>query len=166
MASQLQLATFKTVIVPAQLSQRVWGVPSSVTLGQWMLESTWGASQLSVECNNFFGIKAVQGEAYQEFMTHEVVKGRTVEEMADFAKYTTAAACFSAHGKLLATLPRYASAMAVRAQVPLFCIQLQKDGYSTNPGYPTSLMTLIRQHNLTQYDTLPPDQPAQAKEAA
>ena len=67
----------------------------------------------------------MQGEDYMEFPTHEVIKGRTVAEMADFARYGTAVDSFFAHAHLLATLKRYGPAMAVRTQLPLFCVELQ-----------------------------------------
>ena len=45
------------VIRAAQASQTRWGIPASVTLAQWALESAWG-SRMPPGSNNPFGIKA------------------------------------------------------------------------------------------------------------
>lgn len=43
---------------PYAMEQQVkYGIPSSVTLAQMALESTWGTSRLAREDNNYFGIK-------------------------------------------------------------------------------------------------------------
>jgi flagellum-specific peptidoglycan hydrolase FlgJ len=167
MASQLQLAWLQSMVAPAQIAQRKWGVPASVTLAQAILESAWGQSQLARRCNNFFGIKALPGEAYEEFTTREVVTGRSVNELARFAKYPSAIESFDAHGRLLATLPRYVPAMKLRHAPYAFGWALGGSGYSTEPNYGSRLGDLIEQFDLEQYDTPPqPDEPAAAKEAA
>lgn len=166
-ATNVQLAWLKSMVAPAQTSARVWGVPASVTLAQCILESAWGTSQLARQANNYFGIKAVQGQAYVELPTHEVVKGRTVAELAEFAKYGTVLDCFAAHAHLLAALPRYAPAMAHKGDPFAFAQLLQTCGYSTNPNYASGLRGLITEYELTQYDVLPsPETPAAMKEAA
>ncbi|QIC05531.1 glucosaminidase domain-containing protein [Brevibacillus sp. 7WMA2] len=35
------------------------GIPASLTIAQGILESGWGASELTVNANNWFGIKGV-----------------------------------------------------------------------------------------------------------
>ena len=166
MASPIQLAALKNVAPAAQVCAQQWGVPASVTLAQWIYESTWGTSQLAREANNYFGIKAVPSEAYMEFPTHEVVQGRSVLEMAKFASYGTMFESFAAHGKLLASLSRYAPAMLFAKQPTTFAVALQRCGYSTSPTYAARLQIAMRDYNLQQYDTPPPAQPAMAQEAA
>ena len=161
MATPQELDNLQHTVVPAQLAMHKWLVPASVTLAQWTAESAWGLSQLARRANNFFGIKAVQGQEYMEFSTREVVRGRSVMELADFARYPSPIESFDAHGKLLATLTRYQPAMRVRQDIAAFCAQLYIDGYSTEPEYADRLLTLIREHNLTRYDVTPqPDKPA------
>ena len=161
MATNVQLAWLKTMVLPAQTTARSFGVPASVTLAQCTLESDWGRSQLARQAQNYFGVKAIQGEDYMEFPTHEVVKGRTVAELADFARYGTAVDSFFAHAHLLATLKRYKPCMDARTDIPTFCARLQSCGYSTSPTYATSLLGEIHCYGLTQYDVLPaPAQPA------
>ena len=141
-----------------------WGVPASVTLAQWILESAWGQSQLARRYSNFFGIKAQPGQAYAEFTTREVVAGRAVSELAHFARYASPAEGIAEHARFLATLDRYQPAMRERHDVNAFCEQLQHCGYSTSPAYARSLLSLIREFDLTRYDT--PAAPAIALSAA
>lgn len=165
MASELQLVWLKCMVVAAQLSQRKYGVPASVTLAQAILESGWGSSQLARRCNNFFGVKALPGQAYEQFTTREVVTGRSVNELARFAKYPSAIESFEAHGRLLAT--QYKGAMKYREEPLMFCVALSQGGYATDPEYAPMLHALINQFDLEQYDMGPePDGPGSAKEAA
>lgn len=167
MATKLQLAWLKTMVAPAQMSQAKWGVPASVTLAQCILESGWGQSQLAQRYSNFFGIKAGTDSAYVEFPTSEVVAGRTVRELARFAKYSSAIESFDAHARLLSTADRYASAMRHVDDPPAFCAALRICGYSTEPDYAFRLISLMNEYDLEQYDIpRPPDEPAAQQEAA
>ena len=47
------------VIEAARASQTRWGIPASVTLAQWIVESAWG-SAMPPDSNNPFGIKALE----------------------------------------------------------------------------------------------------------
>jgi flagellum-specific peptidoglycan hydrolase FlgJ len=147
-------------------SHRLYGVPASITLAQAALESGWGLSQLSREAFNDFGIKAAQDASeYCELRTKEFINGIEKDVMAKFARYSSLADGFAHHALLLARSKRYAPAMAVAADAAKFADELQMCGYSTNPNYAAGLMQLVRQFNLTQYDT-EPEPPAQAKEQA
>jgi flagellum-specific peptidoglycan hydrolase FlgJ len=44
-ASAEQMARLKAVVPAAQASGRKWGVPASVTLAQWIPESSWGSAR-------------------------------------------------------------------------------------------------------------------------
>ncbi len=169
MATAAELAALKAVVPAAQASFAKWGVPASITLAQWMLESGskngWGTSQLSRKANNYFGIKAMHlsaPDAYEQFPTGEYENGRYVVVEALFQKFPDEAACFDAHGQLLATAARYKPAMAVAPNPFAFASLLQRCGYSSASGqngtksYSAMLMELITDYNLTQYDTPPP----------
>lgn len=168
MPTPIELANFHLAIPAAQLSAKKWGVPASVTLAQWMPESSWGQSELAKQANNFFGIKYshLRGdEAYVEMPTAEYIAGKRVIVEAEFVKYPSIAASFDDHGKLLATAARYKPAMAVAGSPLRFAVQLQACGYSTSQEYSSGLMRFIGAFNLTQYDSAPPATPA-ALEAA
>ena len=166
MATATQLAWLKTMVAPAQLSQAKWGVPASVTLAQCILESAWGTSQLARRANNYFGVKASPGDGYCEFTTREVVQGRSVQELARFAKYPSAIESFDAHARLLASTERYRPCMQFAGNCAQFAISLKLCGYSTEPAYPQRLGELGLQLNLTQYDNPSPDGPATIQEEA
>jgi flagellum-specific peptidoglycan hydrolase FlgJ len=166
MATNVQMAALVKVVPAAQTTARMWKVPASVTLAQWIFESTWGTSQLARQANNFFGIKRTGNDAYMEFPTHEVVRGRSVAEMAEFERYGTPVDSFAAHAHLLESLPRYAPCMAVAGDARAFAMQLGPCGYSTTPQYGEELVGAMKDYGLEQYDTPPPAQPAAAQEAA
>ncbi|QHN04408.1 mannosyl-glycoprotein endo-beta-N-acetylglucosamidase [Granulicella sp. WH15] len=158
MATPEQMARLRAAVPAAQATQARWHVPASVTLAQWIIESSWGASELAVKANNYFGIKQSHIGApntYVEFLTAEYVKGKRVLVHALFARYQSEADSFEAHGALLATAARYRAAMGY-AEFPFnFALALQHAGYSTSASYASSLVALMRDYNLTQYDTLP-----------
>ena len=167
--NQSQSSYFKNAVPAAVACMRATGVPASVTLAQGILESGWGQSQLAREYNNFFGIKAAHlsmPSSYAELPTTEVVHGKTLHELQPFQKYATATDGYVAHGLLLCKAVRYRPAMAVKGDPEKFCVQLKQCGYSTLPTYPARLMELIREFDLTQYDSPEPEPTAQAKEAA
>ncbi len=151
----------KTIVPAAQFSQRMCGVPASITIAQAILESGWGKSELAREGNNYFGIKAIHAAgigaagSYIEFNTAEYEHGVRVTIPADFAKFRTVTGGFISHARLLAIAPRYKPAMAVRGNPAKFAEQLQACGYSTNPNYAASLMQLVNEFDLTQYDAPP-----------
>jgi flagellum-specific peptidoglycan hydrolase FlgJ len=94
---QEQLAFIEHVAAAAQASQAKWAVPASITIAQAACESGWGKSELAMRDCNFFGIKARQGESYEEFTTKECVKQDVVyvtkagDTAAGIAKKTGAA---------------------------------------------------------------------------
>jgi flagellum-specific peptidoglycan hydrolase FlgJ len=130
MATQAELTWLQSMVKAAQISMMQWEVPASVTLAQCIEESSsakkgWGQSDLALQCHNYFGVKAVQGQDYGKYMSPEYVKGVRVMELSAFAKYPSAEESFYAHAKLLATLPRYKPAMADVGDVVSFCAELQ-----------------------------------------
>ena len=47
------------IIEAAKASRKRWGIPPSITLAQWIVESAWGAA-MPPDSNNPFGIKALE----------------------------------------------------------------------------------------------------------
>ncbi len=171
MATAAQMARLHAVVPFAQAAQRRWRVPASVTLAQWIFESSWGLDPLVAAANNCFGIKAVGGQQYVEHLTHEDDATGAHLEPAAFAKYSAIADSFDAHGRLLATSHHYILAMRALPSVRGFCKGLQDGGYSTSRdpdthlrNYANKLYDEILAQNLTQYDVVP--DPTPLKEVA
>jgi flagellar protein FlgJ len=186
--NQAQSDYFKKAVPPAMTSQAATGVPASVTIAQSILESStgneakikaagtaWGQSDLALKANNFFGIKATHlndPNTYIMEPTPEYENGVKIHIHAAFERYPNVAACFVAHAKLLSTAGRYIPAMKERNDPAAFCSQLQACGYSTSPDYAVTLIKLINEYDLRQYDAQPispptaqpPAAPAKAKQ--
>ena len=93
----------------AILEQKKSGIPASITLGQGILETEAGASELMTEANNHFGIKCKNGWQGPTY-TH-------TDDAPDecFKKYTCAAASYEDHSALLKRNPRYAPLFSLPA---------------------------------------------------
>ncbi|PYE93018.1 flagellum-specific peptidoglycan hydrolase FlgJ [Rhizobium sp. PP-F2F-G38] len=154
----------ETIIRGAQASERVWDVPASVSLAQFILESARG-KRMPPGSKNPFGIKARPGEDSVLAMTREYRNGRMVTEQARFRKFSSIDEAFSRHGQLLATSRYYVKAMAFRHDPEAFCHALT-GVYATDPRYGGSLVKLIQDYQLTQYDNLTAPTPDQHAEKA
>ena len=88
MVSYTKVATFINAVAPmAQESQRIYGVPASVTLAQAILESGWGGSTLSRYGQAYFGVKCSSDTGPYatncvKLPTWEVINGQNVTVMA------------------------------------------------------------------------------------
>jgi peptidoglycan hydrolase-like protein with peptidoglycan-binding domain len=141
----------------AVASMQQWGVPASVTLAQAILESNWGKSKLTLEAQNFFGIKARNGEPAYQIGTVEYKNGKPYTVTAKFRKYNDAEECFKAHGQLLATRKWsngkliYERAMSNKNDYRRFAEALE-GVYATDPTYSDKLISLIEKYDLHRYD--------------
>lgn len=140
----------KFPVEEAQAAMRKWGVPASVTLAQWAIESAFGR-HMPAGSNNPFGIKAGEGAPYVLAHTHEVIHGRTIAIVARFRKFATLADAFDYHAELLATHPVYAKAMEHKASPNEFAEALTGI-YATDPAYGNKLVQEMHAFNLYQYD--------------
>lgn len=140
---------FVDVIAPAQAAQSKFGIPASVTLAQWALESNYGRA-MPPGSNNPFGIKAYDGQPFVECLTHEVIHGITKRVHAKFAKYPDMSAAFIAHGRLFYN-GYYKLALSELPNPDKFAMALT-GVYATDPHYGLKLIGLMRTHNLYRYN--------------
>jgi flagellum-specific peptidoglycan hydrolase FlgJ len=149
-------------ILAAQSAQRIYGVPSSVSLAQGILESGWFVHDLGV--NNYFGIKfggLVHCDGFVERNTKEWLHGRTILINAKFASFKTPEGAFLEHARFLSEHPELSRAMKFKDEPDKFVLALQ-DGvtkYATSLTYAKDLITIMKQNNLYQYDNLSADIP-------
>lgn len=139
------IANYKEI---AQKNMKEFGIPSSICLGQGILESGAGTGPLSSLANNHFGIKC-----------HNDWTGPTVRYDDDaaqecFRKYNLPSESYNDHALFLKGRKWYE---------PLF--KLEKDdykgwarglkaaGYATDPKYPEKLIAIIERYHLDQYDS-------------
>lgn len=142
------------VIAAAQAAEAKWQVPASISLGQWALESGWGA-HMPPDSNNPFGMKARSGDPSVSVETREVdPHGQAYTIIAAFRKFASIAAAFDQHAELLATAPVYAPARACLPDVDGFADALA-GRYATAPNYGETLRAIMRESDLYQYNAVP-----------
>jgi len=143
----------QATIIAAQKAQKQYGVPSSVSLAQFAIESAYG-TRMPSGSRNPFGMKAVGDQPFVLANTGEVIGGKSVTVKAKFRKFASFDEAFEEHAKLLATKPVYADAMvAWKDKNDLEGgIRLMAKKYATDPHYAESLLFLIRAQKLADYD--------------
>ena len=138
------------IVEAAQAGETKWRVPASVCLAQWALESNWG-SAMPPGSNNPFGIKASVGQPCVASGTHEDVGGRLVAITAKFRAFASIADAFEQHAQLLATSHYYEAARRVLPDADAFAEHLT-GVYATDHLYDTKLRSIMRAHDLYQWD--------------
>lgn len=124
----------------AHASSTESGLPAAVTVAQAALESAWGASRLSREANNYFGIKYRPGcnEDFIELPTREECNGTLTQTTARFARFASIEACFRARDHIILTLPCYSEARACCGSPEQFMAALAKH-WATDLTYAAKL---------------------------
>ena len=125
----------------------------SVTIAQAILESGWGNSALTVKGNALFGIKA--GNSWKgkrmSCKTWEIYDGKRVDITDAFRAYDSWEESVADHSAFLGGIARYKNIVG-NTDAEEVCRLLQQDGYATATNYAASLIKLINQYDLTQYD--------------
>ena len=127
-----------------------YGIPSSVTLAQGILESRNGQSELSQLGNNHFGIKATKAwlNAGGDYLIYDDDKPNE-----KFCKYNSVADSYEHHSKFLAAGSRYAQCFKLSPDdYKGWTKGIERAGYATNGGYAKSLQSIIEANNLQKYD--------------
>lgn len=122
------------------------GVPYDFSLGQGILESGYGKSELSSKYYNFFGIKAGKAWTGQTvtMRTREEVNGGSVYVNAPFRAYPSPESGFADHDKFLRENKRYAAAFQYSNDPYKFLVEIKKAGYATDSGYVKKVWTVIQ----------------------
>ncbi|WP_245848197.1 glucosaminidase domain-containing protein [Lentzea kentuckyensis] len=149
----------------AQSVMAEYDIPASVTVGQSILESAWGASKLSVNDRNYFGFKctapgspgpiAIGCHAY----TTQECTPSCHNVTAYFRVYASMRDSFRDYGRLLTTSSNYAGALPYRHDPNRFITEVAKK-YATDPNYASKVISLMRNHDLYRFDTVVASGPA------
>jgi hypothetical protein len=131
------------------------GILASLTIAQAILESGWGTSELAVQANALFGIKADSrwdGRAYST-TTKECYDGVSfTEEESLFRAYDSWEDSIADHSAFLVGSSRYAAVIGEK-DYKTACTAIHAAGYATDPTYAEKLISIIESYNLAAYDT-------------
>ncbi len=146
---------FIAAIAPAaRQSMQKTRIPASFVIAEGALESAWGASQLAERGMNLFGVKADpswKGPTI-EMRTREYLHGAWEIVPAPWRQYSNWLECIDDHAKFLLQNPRYEDAFQHIANSEDFTRAVAAAGYATDPLYAGKIISIIRSHELQQYD--------------
>ena len=147
-------AQFIAKIAPmAQIDASKTQILASLTIEQAILESGDGNSQLTMQANALFGIKATgnwRGKVWTG-ATIEYYDGNRTNIIAGFRAYDSWQASISDHSALLTGNTRYRAVIGEK-DYKKACQAIQKAGYATDPLYASKLIQLIEANYLYEYD--------------
>ena len=129
------------------------GILASLTIGQAIVESDFGKSELAIKANNLFGIKASKtwdGPVYEK-KSKEFVDGELIEVLAPFCKFKSLEECIEYRSSIFLRKPRYAKLWGV-TDYKEACRIIYESGYATDPNYPEKLIQVIEERRLYRFD--------------
>ncbi len=130
----------------AQNEMSLYGIPSSITLAQGILESGSGKGRLSVKANNHFGIKC-------HGWTGKKIYHDDDEKQECFRKYRDAKYSFRDHSLFLSERKRYSKLFKLKKEdYKGWAKGLKAAGYATDRKYPQKLISLIERYQLYEFD--------------
>lgn len=132
----------------AKIEQNLYGIPTSITLAQGLLESDAGHSRLAKQNNNHFGIKC-----FSKTCAEGHCKNHTDDSHKDFFRiYKNAWESYRAHSLFLQK-PRYKHLSKLPStDYKAWAKGLSEAGYATDKRYAEKIILLIEALNLHQYD--------------
>ncbi|MGK0551560.1 glycoside hydrolase family 73 protein [Enterococcus faecalis] len=140
----------------AQELQASYGVLPSIIIGQAILESNWGQSQLAAKYNNLFGIKAYGNQPKVNLETKEYVNEVWITIQGDFRVYQTWEESMKDHTRLFVEgvdwNPRLYEKVLLAKNYKEAAEALQTAGYATDPTYAEKVISVIEANHLYKYD--------------
>ena len=144
LSTQSYIELYKDIAI---YEMQQYGIPASIKLGQGILESASGNSELAKNANNHFGIKC-----------KSTWEGRTYHKDDDakdecFRKYEKVLDSYEDHSQFLKQNQRYAFLFELKPDdYKAWAHGLKKAGYATNPRYAELLIKTIEEHQLYRFD--------------
>lgn len=144
----------------AMEQMKKYGIPASVTLAQGILESSNGKSQLAINENNHFGIKATSAWIEQGGKYGLYSDDKPNEK---FCSYASVADSYEHHSKFLKENSRYAECFKLSPDdYKGWTETIAKAGYASGKEYATQLQRIIEINGLDKYDKMVMEQKALA----
>lgn len=133
-----------------------YGVFPSVMMAQAIVESGWGESALAVKANNFFGVKARDGQDFVVMNTREEdTQGNSYYIDAEFAKYSDLYSSMEQNALVLTNNPTlYSKSYRVNSSHYTESTLGLTTTYATDQDYYKTLNRIIEQYGLEQLDNL------------
>ena len=125
----------------------------SVPIAQGILESGWGESKLTKDYNNLFGLKCGtlwKGKSVNMETQEEFEPGTKTTISDNFRVYDSFDDGVRGYFEFLG-LARYQNLKGI-TDPRKYAGTIKADGYATDSKYVTSLMSLVEEWDLTQYD--------------
>ncbi|MSP84582.1 MAG: LysM peptidoglycan-binding domain-containing protein [Flavobacteriaceae bacterium] len=145
--TEIVLAYIDLYKVIAKNNMVQYGIPSSICLGQGILESGAGTGPLSSLANNHFGIKCHQDWAGPS------VKYDDDSAQECFRKYNQASESYNDHALFLKGRKWYDPLFKLdKGDYKGWAKGLKLAGYATDPKYSEKLIAIIERYHLDQYD--------------
>jgi flagellum-specific peptidoglycan hydrolase FlgJ len=140
----------------AQELQASYGVLPSIIIGQAILESNWGQSQLAAKYNNLFGIKAYGDQPKVNLETQEYVNEVWITIQGDFRVYDSWEDSLRDHTHLFVDgvdwNPTIYENVLLAKNYKEAAQALQEAGYATDPTYAEKVTDVIETYKLYKYD--------------
>lgn len=126
----------------------------SPIIAQAILESGWGKSSLASEYHNYFGLKcggAWKGKSVNMATQEEYTAGVMTDIRDNFRVFDSMEDGVKGYFDFI-NYSRYANLKGVKDPEE-YCRRIKADGYATSSRYVDSLLRVIRENNLTRFDT-------------
>lgn len=126
----------------------------SPIIAQAILESGWGASKLSSQYHNYFGLKCGSkwtGKSVNLATQEEYTAGTLTTIKDNFRVYDSMEEGVKGYFEVI-QLARYQNLRGI-TDPKEYLETIKADGYATSSSYVDNNMKLINQYNLTEYDT-------------
>lgn len=140
----------------AQELQEGYGILPSIIVGQAILESNWGQSELAAKYNNLFGIKAYGDQPKVEMDTQEYFNEQWITIKGDFRVYDSWEESMDSHTMLFVNgvdwSPEKYEKVLTAPNYKVAAQALQEAGYATDPGYANKIKEVIETYQLFEYD--------------
>lgn len=133
----------------AMQEMELYGVPASITLAQAIYASQAGSNDLVRECHNHFAIMCHT----QEWKGDTYYRPGDVNRENCYRKYATDAESYRDHSLFLSTRSRYVKLFYFPVtDYKSWAQGLKEAGFSGNPKYADTLVSIIEKYYLMHYD--------------